>query len=97
LAEYRLTPTAERDLEAIWEYTTQQWGAEQADHYVDILTSAFAELAQFPKAAPACDRIRPGYRRSRVERHMIYFRLTDYGIAVIRLLHERMDVLRHLS
>jgi len=27
---------------------------------------------------------------------MIYFRITDYGIAIIRILHERMDVTRHL-
>jgi plasmid stabilization system protein ParE len=29
-------------------------------------------------------------------RHMIYFRVTDYGIAVIRILHDRMDAPRHL-
>jgi len=27
---------------------------------------------------------------------MIYFRVTDYGIAVIRVLHDRMDAPRHL-
>ncbi|MRV75366.1 hypothetical protein GJ700_26975 [Duganella sp. FT92W] len=47
-------------------------------------------------AALACDYIRSGYRRSRVERHMIYFRVTDYGIAVVRILHERMDASRHI-
>ncbi len=31
-----------------------------------------------------------------VERHMIYFRITDYGIAVIRVLHDRMQASRHL-
>ncbi|WP_371868153.1 type II toxin-antitoxin system RelE/ParE family toxin [Pseudoduganella rivuli] len=54
------------------------------------------KLAQFPMAALACDYIRSGYRRSRVERHMIYFRVTDYGIAVVRILHERMDASRHI-
>jgi toxin ParE1/3/4 len=46
--------------------------------------------------APACDHIRPSYRRRSVERHMIYFRITDYGIAIIRILHDRMDAPRHL-
>jgi len=27
---------------------------------------------------------------------MIYFRLTDYGIAIVRILHERMDAPHHL-
>jgi toxin ParE1/3/4 len=45
-------------------------------------------LAESPKSAPACDYIRQGYRRRSVVRHMIYFRITDYGIAIIRVLHE---------
>ena len=31
-----------------------------------------------------------------VERHMIYFRVTPYGIAIIRILHDRMDASRQL-
>lgn len=42
------------------------------------------------------DLIRRGYRRQVVERHMIYFRITDYGIAVVRTLHDRMDAQQHL-
>ena len=39
---------------------------------------------------------RPGYRRRRVEQHVIYFRPTDFGIAVMRILNQRMDAPRHL-
>lgn len=96
MAEYRLTSAAERDLENIWLYTRQQWSAEQADGYIKILANAFAELAQAPKIVPSCDHIRVGYRRRSVDRHMIYFRITDYGIAIVRVLHDRMNALRHL-
>ncbi|MDB5979056.1 MAG: plasmid stabilization system protein [Pseudomonas sp.] len=96
MPEYRLTPAAEGDLEAIWSYTARQWGTEQANHYIDIMAASFAQLAQHPKTAPACDAIRPGYRRSSVERHMIYFRITAYGIAIIRVLHDRMDAQQNL-
>jgi len=96
MAEYRLSPAAERDLESIWKYTRIEWGLEQAERYIDLLTAAFEVLAESPKLAPACDHIRHGYRRRNVERHMIYFRPTDYGIAIIRVLHERMDAPRHL-
>ena len=95
MAEYRLSPAAERDLEGIWTYTVQQWGVEQAIRYTDLLTAAFAALAQSPKAAPTCDYIRPDYRRRSVEHHMIYFRITDYGIAVVRILHERREASHH--
>jgi len=96
MAEYRLSPAAERDLEGIWKYTRAEWGVEQAERYTDLLTAAFLVLAESPKSAPACDHIRQGYRRRNIERHMIYFRMTDYGIAIIRVLHERMDAPRHL-
>jgi len=95
MAEYRLSPAAERDLEGIWKYTRAEWGFEQVDRYTDLLTAAFQVLAESAKSAPTCDRIREGYRRRSVERHMIYFRITD-GIAIIRVLHGQMDAPRHL-
>ncbi len=96
MAEYRLTPAAERDLESIWTYTVRQWGVGQANRYIDFLTAVFAELAQSPKTAPSCEHIRPSYRRWGVERHIIYFRVTNYGIAVVRVLHHRRDAPRHM-
>ena len=96
MAEYRLTPAAERDLERIWNYTRQQWGTAQANRYTDDLAATFAELAQSPMSAPACDPIRSGYRRRGVERHMVYFRITDYGVVIVRKLHDRMDAPRRL-
>lgn len=96
MAEYRLTPAAERDLEGIWLYTRQQWGAAQADRYIDLLTEAFEVLAKAPKSAPACDHIRAGYRHRGVERHVLYFKIAPYGVVIVRVLHERMDAPRHL-
>jgi toxin ParE1/3/4 len=96
MAEYRLSPSAARDLEGIWKYTRREWGLEQAERYTDLLTAAFRVLAESPTFAPACDHIRQGYRRRHVERHMIYFRVTDYGVAIIRVLHERMNAPHHL-
>lgn len=96
MAEFRLTPAALRDLEGIWRYTQHHWGAAQAAHYVDALNAGFEALAQAPLQAPACDHIRPGYRRQWVQRHVIYFRVEGAVVIVVRVLHERMDVLRHL-
>jgi len=96
MADYRLSPAAERDLEGIWKYTRREWGIGQAERYTDLLTAAFQVLAESPKSAPACDHIRQEYRRRNVELHMIYFRITAYGIAIIRVLDERMDAPHHL-
>ena len=96
-AEYRLAPEAKRDLEAIWLYTLEEWGLEQANRYTDKLTDVFAQLVVGPQLGTACDHIRTGYRRRRVGRHVVYYRMTDYGIAVVRILHDRMLPTRHLQ
>lgn len=96
MADYRLSPRAQRDLEEVFDYTVDRWGLPQAIRYIDLIEAACAELAEAPRLAQGCDQIRPGYRRRAVEQHMIYFRPTDYGIAVMRILHQRMDAGRHL-
>jgi len=96
VAKYWVSPAAERDLENIVEHTLRSWGIEQVERYLDVLFAAFERLSRSPRTAPACNHIKSGYRRLRVQRHMIYFRITDYGIAIIRVLHDRMDAPRHL-
>ena len=96
MAEHRLSPRALRDLEDLFDYTVVQWGLEQAIRYTDLIESVCAKLAEAPYQGQSCAYIRPGYRRHGVEQHMLYFRPTPYGIAVIRILHQRMDAMRHL-
>ncbi|WP_353217232.1 type II toxin-antitoxin system RelE/ParE family toxin [Sandarakinorhabdus sp.] len=96
MAEYRLSPRAQRDLEALFDDTVDRWGLAQAMRYTDLIEAACAALAAAPYQAPACDHIRPGYRRRAVEQHIIYFRVQDDGIAIIRILHQRMDASRRL-
>jgi toxin ParE1/3/4 len=94
--EYRLTPAALRDLESIWVYTMARWGIEQAHRYTDDLTNTFSLLAGNPEHGGACDHVREGYRRHRVGRHVVYYRVAARGVDVVRVLHSRMDAPRHL-
>jgi toxin ParE1/3/4 len=96
MAEYRLSPKAQRDLEAIFDYTVERWGLPQALRYTDLVEAACAKLAEAPLQSQDCAIIKSGYRRRNIEQHAIYFLQADYGIAVIRILHQRMDVAQHL-
>ena len=96
-AEYRLSPEAERDMQSIWTHTLEQWGREQADRYTDELIAGFKSLAAFPMSGQSIDHIRKGFRRMSMGRHGIYFRVTDYGVAIIRVLHDRMLPTLHLA
>lgn len=95
MAEYRLGPRAQRDLDGVFDYSVARWGLRQAMRYTDLIAAACADLAEAPQQAQGCATIRPGYRRRSVEQHVIYFRPTHYGIAVVRILHQRMDAARH--
>jgi len=95
-AEYKLSPSAREDMEAVWLYSLQEWGLSQTDRYIDDLTTAFEFLTGNPKAGTSCESIRVGYRKYLVIRHVVYYRETNYGIEIIRVLHDRMLALRHL-
>lgn len=96
MARYRLSPAAQADLDGIFDYTVQRWGLEQAMRYTQMLADACEKLADQPLQSQDCAHIRVGYRRLVAGSHVLYFRVEDPGIAVIRILHARMDVSRHL-
>ena len=96
MPSYRLAPLAEQDMEAIWEYTFEHWGINQANFYTDELVSVFEGLAASSSQEISCDNIRVGYKFCRQGKHLIYFKTTNYGVAVIRILHERMLPSLHL-
>lgn len=91
MAEARLSPAAQRDLDGIFDYTVETWDLAQALRYTDLIEAACAALAEHPLQGQDCSFIRPGYRRRGVERHVIYYQPTDTGIAVVRILHQKMD------
>jgi toxin ParE1/3/4 len=95
-ADYRLSPLAEADLEDIWRYTFENWSSDQADRYIRNLIEAFEDLAARRRPGRSAQDIRDGYLKQLVGSHVIYFRRRDDGIDVIRILHGRMDVARHL-
>jgi toxin ParE1/3/4 len=96
MAEYRLSPAAQDDLDGIFDYTVREWGLAQAVNYTRVLEDTCSALAEAPSQGQDCGYIRPGYRRRAAEHHFIYYINTDYGIAVIRILHERMLASLHL-
>lgn len=93
--KYGLSPLALADLEGIWRYTVENWSVRQAEIYHAEIVGAFEGLASGLKIGRATD-IRDGYFKYAVGSHVIYYLLRDGEIAIIRILHRRMDVGRHL-
>ena len=93
--QLRLTPLAEADLEEIWHYTLSHWSLEQADRYHRDLVATMDALARGQKTGHVCT-VREGYFKYTVASHVVFYRLTEHTLDVIRVLHQRMDVGRHL-
>lgn len=97
MSRYLLYPAARADLEEIWDYTLDQWGLDQADDYVGEIRAAIERVADRPSIGQACEELRPGYRRLAAGSHTLYYRITENGaVAIVRILHQRMDPDRHL-
>lgn len=88
----RLAPLAEDDLEDIWTYTARTWSVDQADRYHADIIAAMDGLTRGERIGRAIDDIRPGYLKYAVGRHLLFYRLSDAHLDVIRILHQRMDV-----
>ena len=93
-----LRPRAVRDIEDIWSYTADRWGAAQAERYVRAIRDACAALASGGHAGTDASDVLPGYRKVRAGRHVVFFRRgPDGSVEVVRILHERMDARTRLT
>ncbi len=96
-SRYLLSPAAHADLERIWDYTRDRWGVDQTEEYLRELQHAIERVAANPRIGRACDEIRPGYRKLAAGSHTLFYRVTAEDIIdVVRVLHQAMDVDRHL-
>lgn len=104
----RLTASAQADFAEILRWTNRQFGKAQAHRYADTISAALDDLAAGPAAAGAKKRddIQQGIvslhvaRNSRKGRHFVMFRVGQAPqgnvIEVLRILHDAMDLERHL-
>ena len=90
------TPLAENDLIQIWHYSYNKWGADKAVEYLLQLDSGMQELIKNPLLGKSRDIVRTGYRSIQINRHVIYYRIDEDVIDIMRVLHERMIPAKHL-
>lgn len=104
----RLTATAEADFRDILRWTTEQFSEQQARAYATTLSSAVEALAAGPSVIGVSTRddVAPGLfslhvaRQGHKGRHFVMFRIgrqrDRHVIEILRILHDAMDLPRHL-
>ncbi len=103
-----LGATAQEDYQDILQWTVDQFGLDQARTYADTLSMALEDLCAGPEILGVRERGEIGQniytlhvaRKGRKGRHFVMFRVghTQEGhvIDVLRILHDSMDLQRHL-
>lgn len=86
---------AQRDIDDILTYTIENWGEGQLEKYKIMLDTTFKNIEQNPEIGKPG--LLPGLRSFPAGSHVIFYRVDDTSISVIRVLHGHMDYSRHLG
>ncbi len=93
---YKLTPEAENDLIEIYGHSFRNFGETQAEEYFLELGNCFEVLSNTPLICRERIEFTPPVRIHHHGRHLVIYVIQDDRILIIRILHDGMDVKRHL-
>ncbi len=97
MAEYELTPAADRDLLDIARYTIKTWGLEQAARYEASLKKHFSAIGKGEARTRIFLEHRPELRCCRCEHHYAFFLQRENACPLIlAVFHENMDLMTRL-
>ena len=92
MTDYRLSHRAAADLEAIADYTIEEFGVAQARRYRDSLRLCFERLSENPRMGRRAEQLSPGLRRFEHRSHVVFYTRSHNEIYIVRILHARMHV-----
>ncbi len=95
--QLELTRQARKDVERILSKTEEVWGCKQADIYESLLHDALDTIQQNPQRGKARPDLKEGLFCFGAGRHILFYRLDCQVIYIMRILHDRMDYIRHLK
>ena len=96
MAVYSLSRRAAIDLGGIHEYTTLNFGLAQAQRYLNGMHQRFEDLARQPMLGRSADQLAPDLRRYEYRSHVVFYMAAHEGVLIVRVLHQSMDVRRHV-
>lgn len=96
MANVTVSRLAGGDLGDIADYTIETFGIEQARRYRDGLDACFQMLAATPLIGRDAGDLAEGLRSYPHQSHVVFYRQTESGVLIVRVLHRSMDFERHL-
>ncbi len=94
---YVISKMAAADIDEIWLYTVEKWSVNQANRHYNLIFDEIGHICKMPSSGKPRGYIRNGYLASKVKSHLIFYRVINDTVEVIRVLHERMDIEKQLG
>ena len=94
---FEISKLALQDLNDIWEYSAEQWSKQQANNYYNEIIEVIQEICNNSEIGKTIDYIKKGHRTINVKSHMIVYKINENIIYIDRILHQKMDIEKHLN
>lgn len=91
-----VSPRAAHDLDALFDYTEERWGLEQAVAYARGIRRYLQEICEGQRSGRIIPGLRKAYLSVAYQSHHLIYRETSHSIVLIRILHQRMNIRGHL-
>lgn len=95
-AALKLSPLARQDFIDILRFTGEAWGQNQLLTYRDKINDALQAIGHNPQLGHRRDDLPETHRAYLVGVHVIVYRSDADSLGIVRILHQRMSLTRHL-
>lgn len=90
---FRISADAEADLEEVWTYIAVESGSPDiARRFIETIAARFEVLAEHPQLGRQRNDLRQELRSHPVGNYVIFYRIVDNDILVLRVIHGRRDI-----
>ena len=86
------SPEAEEDLFEIWSYLADRASPQIADAQLNAIENACAKLGHWPYSGRQRDALLPGLRSVLASPYVVFYRVRDDAVDIVRVLHGRRDL-----
>jgi toxin ParE1/3/4 len=83
---------AERDIREIWTYYATKASAELASKVLLAIEAAAGRVADHQMAGRPRDDLRPGLRSVLAHPYIVFYRVKESDVEIVRVLHERRNL-----
>jgi toxin ParE1/3/4 len=91
MSQYRVSDEARADLDEIWLYIAQD-DPDTADKFIRAIVSRFPKFATMPYLGRSREELSPRLRSFPIRRYVIFYRPTEKGVEIVRVLDGTRDL-----